>query len=79
MTRKDYRLIADALLGLQKAGLTTSEQAHHNLVVDRLAFALMKDNPNFKGDLFRQASGFDFDLELAIASGKISRHFNGVS
>lgn len=51
MTRKDYRLIADAI----KSEYCGSEC--DNAIINRLCVVLKADNVNFKPDTFRKACG----------------------
>jgi len=59
MTRKDHRLIADALgAGMPSPG-QPAERAAHMAATVCVARALASDNPSFRPAEFLRAAGFD--------------------
>lgn len=56
MTRKDYELIAKAVVKLREAGLYSGDC---KMVAEQLADSLITTNPRFDRDKFLQACGIE--------------------
>ena len=59
VTRKDYRLIADAIAEADDEAATFEQMGGVALVREKLVAALAADNPNFSAPLFRARATAD--------------------
>jgi hypothetical protein len=57
MTRKDYKMIAEAIKKHRDESKTAKGEFAE--LVDTLSFAFILDNPNFVSEIFAKACGLD--------------------